>query len=333
MKPTAIDLFAGAGGLSLGLHEAGFETLMAIDNNEDACNTYRAALPGIRCETADARGFDFRPWKGVDLVAGGPPCQPFSTGGLRYGSADNRDLLPTFVRVVNETDPRAFILENVPGLASTHRDYLAQTLAPLFETYRIFGPVVVNAAAYGAPQSRRRLIVLGTRDKAPELEGGLSPEQWASAGTVIGEKPIGEPNCSIVVYAKAPDLRPDPYHGQLFNGGGRPINLARPAPTILASAGGNKTHWIDLRNMVPAYHAFLLKGGRPRSGALHGARRITVAESALLQTFPAGMRFAGSRSSQYTQVGNAVPPRLGAVLGVAIREAIARASRSRARAA
>src|SRR5690606_24169814 len=114
--------------------------------------------------------------------------------------------------------------------------------------------------------------------------------------------------------------RPNPYHGQVYNGGGRPINLAEPSPTILASAGGNKTPWLDRDGVVPEYHAHLMKGGKPRVGQVPGARRITVEEAALLQTFPPEIQFSGTRSSQYTQVGNAVPPLLAEVIGRAVVE-------------
>ena len=240
MKPTAVDLFCGAGGLSLGLEEAGFETAMALDNDEDACATYRAAFVGkcVDLRETNAVGFNFTPWRGVDLVAGGPPCQPFSTGGLRQGKNDERDLLPVFVRAVLEIEPRAFLLENVPGLMSpTHLDYLRETLAPLFERYTAFGPVVLNAAHFGVPQNRRRMVVIGMRGVAVAVPGsGITKRR--KAGEVLTAEPKGAPNPSKIVYAKTPDLRPDPYHGQLFNGGGRPIDLERPAPTILASAGG-----------------------------------------------------------------------------------------------
>jgi DNA (cytosine-5)-methyltransferase 1 len=122
-------------------------------------------------------------------------------------------------------------------------------------------------------------------------------------------------NPSRVFFAKKPDLRPSPYDGHLFNGGGRAIDPNRPCHTILASAGGNKTHFLDPLDLVPEYHRHLSAGGTPRSGELKGARRLTVEESAIIQTFPSWVRFAGPRSAQYHQIGDAVPPLLAAVIG------------------
>ena len=320
MKLTAIDLFSGAGGLSLGLKAAGFIAVAAVERDPDAVATYRCAVGADEVIDGDASALNYTRFRGVDLVAGGPPCQPFSTGGLRRGRGDERDLLPTFVRAVLEAKPRAFLLENVPGLATAaHAEYLHEVLAPLFAAYDVSGPHLVNAADFGVPQSRRRMIMIGFRDGSFRMPVG-DPNRRVAAGTVLKTEPLGEPNTSKIVYAKTPDLRPSPYHGQLFNGGGRPIDLAQPAPTMLASAGGNKTHWIDIGNLVPPYHMHLMKGGKPRIGELPHARRLTVEECALLQTFPAGMAFFGARSSRYTQVGNAVPVKLAAVLGAAIAE-------------
>jgi DNA (cytosine-5)-methyltransferase 1 len=318
MTYTAIDLFSGAGGLSLGLAGAGFESLFAVEIDADAAATYRSCFPDAEVHQEDIRRADFRRWRGVDLVAGGPPCQPFSIGGLRRGWDDSRDLLPEFVRVVLEVQPRAFILENVPGLVN-FGTYLSEVLTPLMEIYRLSGPHLVNAADYGVPQSRRRMIVIGSRDgvevKLPERGSGQMP-----AGLVLTATPHGVPNPSKIVYAKRPDLRPNPYHGQLFNGGGRPIQPSRPAPTVLASAGGNKTHFLDLENVVPGYHRHLANGGKPRAGELSGARRITVLESAALQSFPKHIKFSGPSSSQYRQIGNAVPPQLAQALALALAE-------------
>src|SRR5262245_34138504 len=141
MNPTAIDVFCGAGGLSLGLEEAGFQTVFAVDNDPSSCQTYRTVVPHAALHEGDASSVDFTKWDGVDLVTGGSPCQPVSTGGRRLGKKDERDLLPTFVRAVSQAHPKAFLLENVPGLASpTHRDYLVEVLAPLANEYCIFGP-------------------------------------------------------------------------------------------------------------------------------------------------------------------------------------------------
>lgn len=314
MTTTAIDLFAGAGGLSLGLEAAGVEAVFAVEILPDAVATYRATFPRTEVHAGDIQSVDFRRWSGVDVVAGGPPCQPFSIGGLRRGREDGRDFLPEFVRAVLEVRPRSFIMENVPGLIS-FGPYLRSVLAPLFDLYAISEPQVLNAADYGVPQSRRRLIIVGSREGAPFRLPPGSRDLRVPAGMVLTREPRGEPNPSKIVYAKRPDLRPNPYQGHLFNGGGRAIELDRPSPTILAAAGGNKTHFIDLDNCVPAYHRHLKNGGAPYVGELPGARRLTVAESAALQSFPERVRFAGSRSSQYTQIGNAVPARLAQAVG------------------
>ena len=108
----------------------------------------------------------------------------------------------------------------------------------------------------------------------------------------------------------------------MYNGGGRPIDPGRPAPTLLASMGGNKTPWVDTLGLVRTYHAHLLAGGAPRTGRVSGGRRITVAEAAALQTFPAGTAFCGPRSSQYRQVGNAVPPTLAAAVASRLAAAL-----------
>jgi DNA (cytosine-5)-methyltransferase 1 len=325
---TAIDLFAGAGGLSLGLEAAGIEALFAVEIVPDAIATYSGTFPDAQVHAADIREVDFRHWAGVDVVAGGPPCQPFSIGGLRRGRDDGRDFLPEFVRAVLEVRPRAFIMENVPGLIS-FGPYLRSVLAPLFDLYAISEPQVLNAADYGVPQSRKRLIIVGSRDGAMFRLPPGSPDLRVPAGMVLGREPRGDPNPSKIVYAKRPDLRPNPYQGHLFNGGGRAIELDKPSPTILAAAGGNKTHFIDLDNRVPAYHRHLKMGGAPYMGELPGARRLTVMESAALQSFPDHVRFAGSRSSQYTQIGNAVPPRLAQAIGEELMGQFLRRSRSK----
>ena len=315
-----LDLFAGAGGLSLGLAEAGLDVRHAVEWDADSAATYRLAHPDVKLFEGDIATVDFTQHRGeIDVIAGGPPCQPWSDGGRRLGHDDPRDGLPQYLRAVREINPQAFVLENVGGLARAgrlaHLEAYLQRLRGL--GYHVVSAVLA-AADFGVPQRRRRLFVVGTR--RPGFDWPVGGARVAAGRVLRVDRVIGETNPAIVTYARAPDLRPSPYDGHVYNGGGRPINLADLAPTMLASMGGNKTPWIDTQGVVPEYHAYLLAGGTPRAGLVPGARRITVAEAALLQTFPAGMRFCGRRSSQYKQVGNAVPPRLAAAVGTALRE-------------
>jgi DNA (cytosine-5)-methyltransferase 1 len=299
--------------------------------DDDAAETYAAAhdlfWPGRGLEflPGDIGKHSFKKWKGeLALVAGGPPCQPFSLGGLRAGETDTRDGLPEFVRVVRETQPEAFLLENVPGLVRGlmrhHFDQLIMDLEAL--KYRVDWRVL-KAADFGVPQRRQRLMIVGVRGRNrfewPEPTHGTPAKPHVTAGTLVdAHRIIGAPNLSPVTYAKAPDLRPSPWDGHVWNGGGRPINPAGLAPTMLASMGGNKTPWLDGGNIVENYHAHLLAGGRARKGAVPGARRITSEEAALLQTFPQDMPWRGARSSRYRQVGNAVPVLLAEQVGKAL---------------
>lgn len=321
---ASVDLFAGAGGLSLGLHQAGIDTLCAVEYDAHAANTFQLNFPNAEVICADVRTVDFGSYRGrVAVVCGGPPCQPFSSGGLRNAADDARDMIPAFIEAVRVVEPRAFLMENVNGLTvGERRTYLASVLTKLENLGYTLTWQVVNAADYGVPQFRRRLIVVGVREgkfEFPEpTHGPKRPLPYVSAGETLATVSSQTVNTAKVTYARNPDARPNPYHGQLYNGGGRPIDLEQPAPTILASAGGNKTHFLDTAGLVVAYHAHLARGGAPQTGDLPGARRLTVEESAALQTFPPAMPFAGPQSSKYRQIGNAVPPRLAHAIGEAL---------------
>lgn len=320
----AVDVFCGAGGLSLGLRAAGISVVAGVEWDEDAAGTWATQHPRALVHQGDVRQVDWRRFDGVALVVGGPPCQPWSIGGLRQGEGDVRDGWPAFMAALRSLRPRAFLAENVAGLTEgAMRAHWLRLVSSLVELGYNVSAQVVNAADYGVPQKRRRCIVVGFRDQGafvfPSATHGPGRRRaWQAAGGVVGPEPWGEPNRAIVTYAARPDIRKGPYAGHVFNGGGRPIDMGVPAPTLLASMGGNKTPWLDTEGIVPLYHAHLLAGGQPRSGLVPGARRITVEEAALLQTFPGDMRFVGRRSSRYRQVGNAVPPLLAEVIGRAL---------------
>ena len=302
MDLTCVDLFCGAGGLSRGLHNAGLRPLFAVDSDPAAGVTYSRNFPDVPFFDGDITKVDFTGWKGkVDVVAGGPPCQPFSVAGNQKSFQDTRDMLPQFVRAVSEIRPKAFLMENVAGLASTrHEAYLDLTIEKLCSLGYMVQAQVLDAADFGVPQHRRRLFLVGFEDREfvfpKETHGPNGRKSYITAKEALGDCPDDEPNRAIVTYAKNPVLRPSPWAGMLVNGGGRPVNLANPSQTIPASAGGNRTHILDPKGVLLDYHAKLLGGGRVQSGQVKGVRRLTVRESARLQTFPDDFEFIGKRS-------------------------------------
>lgn len=316
----AIDLFSGAGGLSIGVQAAGFQIVLAVENDRYASTTYRRNHPETHVEGQEITKVNFQSWVGmIDLVAGGPPCQPFSVAGNQRAAEDERDCVPHFIDVVELLQPRAFIMENVAGLTtSKNRKYLEQVILRLQSLGYFVNAEVLDAAYYGVAQFRRRLFVVGLRNqlfKFPKPTHGPGTSQpLVTAREVLLNTPHDEPNRAIVTYAKKPILRPGPYDGMLVNGGGRPINLDEPCQTIPATAGGNRTHIIDEHGVFPDYHRYLLSGGEPKTGVVEGVRRLTVRESARIQGFPDDYVFTGPSSSLYRQVGNAVPPRLAEVV-------------------
>lgn len=181
-KPKIISLFSGAGGLDIGFEAAGFETVVAVELDESCCDTLRANKPNLcvlNKSVTDVTGEELLSLahlkKGeVALVIGGPPCQSFSLAGLRKGLDDERGkLLFEFVRIVRETLPKGFVLENVRGLANWDKgkalDLLLDELSkPIISDgityqYDIAKPQILNAVDYGVPQYRERLIVVGNR--------------------------------------------------------------------------------------------------------------------------------------------------------------------------
>ena len=203
--PKSIELFTGAGGLALATHLAGFKHAGLFEWNRDACDTLREnaklrAVPGLgywarRVTEGDVTGANFASFEGIDLVAGGPPCQPFSLGGKHGGMEDQRDMIPQFIRAVREAKPRAFIMENVRGLArksfATYLEYSKLQLTypeiarrgkdgweqhfrrlqqhhtssprPMGLVYNVLFSEVRNAADYGVPQCRERIFIVGFR--------------------------------------------------------------------------------------------------------------------------------------------------------------------------
>ncbi len=300
-KHTAIDLFSVAGGLTLGLHDAAIDTVAAFEIDSAATETYKSNFPDVELCVQDVRDVDFSAFAGeVDIVAGGPPCQPFSVAGNQRAQMDTRDCVPEFVRAVREIRPKMFMMENVFGLATQrHSGYLDGVVAELEAAgYRV-SHGVLDAADYGVPQNRRRLFIIGGRQcdvslPTPTHGADLTPQ--LAAGRALSGAPSDAPNRAKVTYAKQPVLRPSPFAGMLVNGGGRPIDLSLPAQTIPASAGGNRTPILDVDGVLVEYHQHLADGGKPRSGLVQGLRRLTVRRARCLPAFSDSFEFTGKQS-------------------------------------
>ncbi len=158
-----LDVCAGAGGLSLGLRRAGFSTF-GVEADPDAAETHRAYVgPCLRCDITT-----FRPQRRFDLVAGGPPCQPFSISGQRRTDRDSRYLIDEFLRIAYEARANAVLLENVVGL-STVRPDLFREILDLFEREYHTTWTILDAASYGVPQHRKRIFVVGFRHEAHQM--------------------------------------------------------------------------------------------------------------------------------------------------------------------
>lgn len=242
----------------MGMKAAGVRTLAAVECEPYRVATYIRHTPTATVLLSDIREVDFASYRGrVELIYGGPPCQPFSSGGHRRADRDEWDMIPEFLRAVEQVRPSGVLMENVPGLISGDRlRYLHSTIERLEDAGYGVTWKVLNAADYGVPQNRRRLLVVGLRGRAfrfpSPTHGPEGKRPHVSVREALPADSTGEANPARVFFAKNPDLRPSPYDGHLFNGGGRPIDLDRPCHTVLTSAGGNKTHFLDTLGLVPA---------------------------------------------------------------------------------
>lgn len=271
---AALSLFSGAGGGALGARAAGYFVTACLDNDRAACATLNGG--GFPALQADVKTFDWSVFNDVELLVGGPPCQPFSAAGKQTGFTDPRDCIPDFIRAVEVVRPRVFILENVRGLTfKRHRDYLELVLDSFPSEYRI-DYRVLNAADYGIAQTRQRLFIVGRTDDDP-----VWPVPTHAKAPVAGRKPwvtVGE--C-----LERRDLPRWAYE--------------RPSTTIVGSFNPE----------VIAGPGYRTAGDSPRQKA-PGSFTATVEERARIQGFPPDWHFAGSKSAVNRQLGNACPPAL-----------------------
>ena len=294
---NVVSLFSGAGGLDLGFIKAGHKIVWANDNFPDAVATYRKNIGDhIICE--DIYNIDITEIPDCDIVIGGFPCQGFSVANTKRNVDDQRNkLYQMLVKVIAEKKPKFFVAENVKGILSLAKGAVFKMIINDFESlgYKV-DKKVLNAADYGVPQLRNRVIITGVREDLDftyeyptpthsELgENGL--KRWVSVSDAL--KNLPDPDL--------PNNIPNHEYSKFklkFNGylGNRQINPDRPAPTVTARGD-------DKGGVVVLHHP-------------SNTRRMTCRELASVQSFPEDFEFVGNKSSIYRQIGNAVPPLLG----------------------
>lgn len=290
-----LDLFAGCGGLSLGFEALGFETI-GYEMDTNACATYNYNLRGDCHEIFLEVGFDYPE---ADIVIGGPPCQPFSVGGNQRGLKDSRDGFPVFLDAVKRVKPKIFMFENVRGMLYKNKWYLEEILQALEDLDYSVKFSMLNAKFHGVPQNRERVFVVGFSGefKFPEKDSKL-----ITAGEALGEMAFDAPENSKFLTASM-DKYVAKYEKASKCVNPRDLHLDRPARTLTCR---------NLAGATGDMHRVRLKDGR--------RRRIFVREAARLQSFPDWFEFQGNETSQYNQIGNAVPPMLAYNLATQIKK-------------
>lgn len=305
---NSLEMCAGAGGQALGLERAGFEHEALVEWEAPACSTLRLNRPHWNVIEGDLAKFDARPFKSIDLVAGGVPCPPFSKAGKQLGADDERDLFPQAVRVVDETRPQAVMLENVRGLLDAvfvdYRQKIAQQLQALgyWTDWHLF-----NAADFGVCQLRPRVVFVAIRkDIAPYFRW---PAPTMKLGPTVGE------------------LLYDLMAADGWRGAAAWRDRANDiAPTLV---GGSKKHGGPDLGPTRARAAWAALGVEGKSLAdaapaadFVGMPRLTVRMCARVQGFPDDWEFSGKKTASYRQVGNAFPPPVAHAVSAQIAQAI-----------
>lgn len=319
-KFTSLELCAGAGGQALGLEQAGFIHSGVVEIDHHCCSTLRLNRPDWRVFEKDIADFlkeDAQEFEGIDLLAGGLPCPPFSVAGKQLGEADERNLFPVAMDLVELLKPRAVMIENVRGfLGAVFEDY-RKHLVSRFEALG-YHPEwrLLNASDFGVPQLRPRVVIVAVRkDIAPLFSWpAVNDHNPITVGDAVG----------------------DLMAANGWRGAGRWKKRANEiAPTLV---GGSKKHGGPDLGPTRAKRAWSSLGvdglgiaNEAPGRDFVGMPRLTVRMVARLQGFPDAWQFSGGKTAAYRQVGNAFPPPVAAAVAARIHEALLAADQAHVR--
>ncbi len=337
MAIKVVSLFSGGGGLDLGFKDAGYDIVWAIDNNKDAVNSYkRNVAADIICD--DVTRIDIDSIPDCDVIIGGPPCQSFSLAGNRQCDDERGKLVWRYLDIIKNKTPKAFLFENVVGLLSAKDSDGNKILNQLLTAFQDIGYKLnwklINAAEYGVPQIRKRVIIVGMRNHDfvfPEtthnVDGSIGKKAYVTVEEAIGDLPMASSASDISEHEFPQMSELDKYIVSHVKPGGNYMDIPDEVNSVrikrLKRDGGHTTCYGRMLPNKPSY-TINTYFNRPNVGCnIHYKynRLITVREAMRLQTFPDSYTIvSSSKQGKHLIVGNAVPPRLGYVLARQLAE-------------
>lgn len=335
VKPTTIELFAGAGGLALGIEKAGFDTISLVEVDKDAADTLKCNRPNwnVICDDiANISCLDLEEYFGIkkgelDLLSGGAPCQSFSYAGKRLGLEDARGtLFYHYAMFLEKLQPKMFLFENVKGLLTHDKGRTYQTILDIFEKagYTITKSQikVLNAWDYGVAQKRERLITIGIRnDLVDKIKFDFpAPHKYKPVlRDILLDCPKSEGTPYSEYKRKIFELVPPGGYWRDI-----PEDVAKEYMKSCWYMEGGRTGILRRLSLDEPSLAVLTSPSQKQTDRCHPleARPFTIRENARCQSFPDDWQFCGSIGQQYKQVGNAVPVNLAYEIGVKIKEGL-----------
>lgn len=326
MKFYSIELFAGAGGLALGLEKAGFHTVLLNEIDKYACETLQINRANWKIVQGDIKNIDFTQYyKKVDLVSGGFPCQPFSYAGKQLGFNDIRGtLFFEFARAIKEIYPKVFLGENVKGLLNHDGGRTLSTIKSVISDlgYTLIEVSVLKAIYYKVPQKRERLLLIGVRNDLAHKANYTTPKRHDKIMTLQDALKAGElydcdvPESEGQIYPPKKkavlDLVPPGGYWRCL-----PDSIQREYMKKSYFLGGGKTGMARRLSWNEPSLTLTCSPTQSQTERCHPdeTRPLTVREYARVQTFPDDWKFSGSISAQYKQIGNAVPVNFAHAVG------------------